>query len=105
LAPHSEIHFERVAITPEQVERYNLPTRPTKSSDSRSKKFGKRSIELDALPPDVLVDIARNCILRHVDENAYTRTREIETQERETLKWFFEGWGDLNIDRDYPSIH
>jgi hypothetical protein len=37
-----------------------------------------------------------DCILRHVDESAHTRMKEIEAQERDTLKWFLEGWGDLN---------
>jgi hypothetical protein len=96
MAPHSEIHFERIAVTPEQIERYNLPTRPTKASDSRSKNFGDRSVEVDAIPPDMLTGIVQECILRHVDEDAYHRMREVEAQERETLKWFLEGWGELN---------
>ncbi len=37
MAPRAEIVFQRVAVTPEQIDRWNLPTRPTKASDSRSK--------------------------------------------------------------------
>jgi len=29
MAPRAEIHFERIAVTPEQIEQWNLPTRPT----------------------------------------------------------------------------
>ena len=50
-APGAEIHFERPAVTREQVEQWNLPTRPTKQTDTRAKKFGSAtSVELDAIP-------------------------------------------------------
>ena len=31
------IEFTRAAVTPEQIARWNLPTRPTKASDSRAR--------------------------------------------------------------------
>ena len=37
LASGAEIHFERIAVTPEQIAGWHLPTRPTKTSDTRSK--------------------------------------------------------------------
>jgi hypothetical protein len=37
-APGAEIHFERPAVTRAQVEEWNLPTRPTKVTDTRAKK-------------------------------------------------------------------
>jgi hypothetical protein len=39
-APNADIHFERLAVLPEQIVEWRLPTRPTKESDSRSKGFG-----------------------------------------------------------------
>jgi hypothetical protein len=51
LAPHAEIHFERIAVTPWQINEWRLPTRPTKASDSRSRGFGDISVELDAIEP------------------------------------------------------
>ena len=61
LAPDAEIHFERVAVTlPEQITQWDLPTRPTKASDSRSKGFGDISVELDAIPPDQLRELVRS---------------------------------------------
>jgi hypothetical protein len=51
LAPDADITFERIAVTEEQIADWNLPTRPTKSSDSRSKGFGSISVELDAIEP------------------------------------------------------
>jgi hypothetical protein len=50
-APDAEVHFERPAVTRAQVEEWNLPTRPTKQTDTRAKKFGSAtSVELDAIP-------------------------------------------------------
>src|SRR5262249_42293270 len=34
-APSATIHFERVAVTPKQIEDWNLPGRPTKTKDTR----------------------------------------------------------------------
>ena len=56
MAPEAEIHFERLAVTPEQIGIWSLPTRPTKTTDSRAKGFGDISVELDAIPPN---DFAR----------------------------------------------
>ena len=46
MAPKAEIHFERLAVTPEQIRQWGLQTRPTKASDSRSKGFGDVSVNL-----------------------------------------------------------
>ena len=34
MAPDAEIHFERIAVNPRQIDDWNLPTRPTKTTDS-----------------------------------------------------------------------
>jgi hypothetical protein len=41
-------------VTSEQITRWNLPTRPIKKSDCRSKKFKGPSVEVDAIAPDNL---------------------------------------------------
>jgi len=84
-APNSEIHFEKIAVTPEQIERYGLPTRPTKKTDSRSKNFKGESVDLDALSPNTLRQLCENCITQHIDIDRYDRTVAIEKLERETL--------------------
>lgn len=84
-APEAEIHFERVAVTPQQIEAMDLPTRPTKRSDSRAKGFDGRSVEVDAIPPATLREIASDCITRHIDPAELERARHIERSERETL--------------------
>jgi hypothetical protein len=86
-APGAEIHFERPAVTREQVEQWNLPTRPTKTTDTRAKKFGSAtSVELDAIPADKLRALVRECIERHVDQQQLTILKVAEDSERDFLK-------------------
>jgi hypothetical protein len=85
-APGAEIHFERPAVTREQVEEWNLPTRPTKQTDTRAKKFAGTSVELDAIPAHQLRQIVRECIERHVDQQQIELLRAAEDSERELLK-------------------
>ena len=87
-APGAEIHFERPAVTREQVERWNLPTRPTKMTDTRSKKFTGTSVELDAIPAAQLRALVRECIERHIDKQQLDLLRIAEASERDLLaKW------------------
>src|SRR5580704_10620732 len=71
LAPTAEIHFERIAVTPEQITAWNLPSRPTKQSDSRAKGFGALSVELDAIDPNRLRDLVEKAIERHLPPHQY----------------------------------
>lgn len=87
-APTAEIHFERPAVTREQVAEWNLPTRPTKMTDSRAKKFLGESVELDAIPASKLRNLVRDCIERHVDQEQLAVLRTAEESERQTLgRW------------------
>jgi hypothetical protein len=85
-APGAEIHFERVAVTPEQIVTLNLPTRPTKTSDSRSHSFEGESVEVDAIDPDALRLIARECIEQHANQAELVALLATEREERATLR-------------------
>jgi hypothetical protein len=82
--PHP-VSVERIAVTEEQIAAWNLPTRPTKSTDSRSKTFVGESVELDAIPAPTLRALVRSHIERHIDEAVLDRTRMIEEAEREVM--------------------
>lgn len=86
LAPDIQLHFQRVAVTQEQIESLHLPTRPTKASDSRSKNFSGESVEVDAIPPTILRYMVQQCIIQHVDGELLERIRAIETYERYVLE-------------------
>ena len=84
-APGAEIHFERVAVTPEQITEWDLPSRPTKKTDTRSKNFKGDSVELDAIPPVKLKELVRNVIEQHVDKHALEVMKKAEESERDYL--------------------
>jgi len=84
-APDAEIHFERLAVTEEQIRLFGLPTRPTKTTDSRAKSFGAESVELDALPPETLRALVRQAIEQHIDEEILEKTIIAERSERRLL--------------------
>ena len=80
-------HFHRVAVNHDQIEAMGLPTRPTKKSDSRSAKFGHNvSVEVDAINPDTLRQMTRDCITAHIDEHQLQSLRDTEASERQLLE-------------------
>lgn len=85
MAPGAEIHFERLAVTPDQIERWRLPTRPTKTTDSRAKGFGDISVELDAIEPDILRDVVSDAIQRHLPRREFDVLMVAEDSERELI--------------------
>lgn len=88
LAPDAEIHFERIAVTPEQISTWKLPSRPTKQTDSRAKGFAGESVELDAIEPERLREIVRDAIERHLPREQLAILQVAEESERELLKDF-----------------
>ena len=76
------LHFERLAVTPEQIMAMGLPTRPTKAKDSRAGKFAGESVEVDAIPAPVLRQLCEDAITRHIDAEALRLTRIAEVSER-----------------------
>jgi hypothetical protein len=88
---NAEIHFERIAVTPRQISDWDLPTRPTKQSDTRSKKFGAISVELDAIEPNTLRALVNEVIERHLPQDRY----KILMAAEESEKKLFEGLAGL----------
>jgi hypothetical protein len=91
-APDADIRFERVAVTPWQIEGLKLPTRPTKKSDSRSRNFAGESVEVDAIPAPILRLLVKRCIEGHIDQGALEKTQRVEEAERDTLAMFHDMW-------------
>jgi hypothetical protein len=85
MAPDAEIFFERIAVTPAQIAEWNLPTRPTKKSDSRSKNFGDISVELDAIDPNVLRSLVEETIEQHLPAAQFEVLKAAEESEREII--------------------
>jgi hypothetical protein len=69
-----EVTMTRLAVTPEQVRRYGLPTAPPKATDKRA--FRGQTCQAEALAPDVLADILRTAIEDRVDRQVLDRVSE-----------------------------
>lgn len=82
MAPDVTFYFERLAVNAEQIDLYDLPTRPTKKTDSRAKNFDGRSVELDAIPAPTLRDLVDTAIRRHIDEDVFGALQVAERDER-----------------------
>jgi hypothetical protein len=78
--------FEKLSVNPEQIELYDLPTRPTKTGSTHAKDWDQGdSVELDAMPIDVLQGLVRDAIEQHIDQRAYEKLKIAEDSEREML--------------------
>jgi hypothetical protein len=85
----ADVTVQRIALEPDQIRQYNLPTRPSKKSDSRHHRFveeyGNASVELDALPPDVLEALVTNAIASLIDVTAWNTHMQEVREEQEHL--------------------
>jgi G:T/U-mismatch repair DNA glycosylase len=91
MAPDAEIHFERIAVNPDQIAAWNLPTRPTKATDSRSKGFGNISVELDAIEPNQLRAVVQAAIERHLPQRQFEVLKAAEESERTLIRQLVNG--------------
>ncbi len=95
------VKVKRVALTMNQVKTYNPPPNPAKITDSRCGKYidqyGEESWELDALEPQMLVNLIRNEVTALRDDALYQAICEREAQEKEELQLLVDNY-DTAID-------
>lgn len=88
-APSANIHFESIAVTDKQIKDWSLPTRPSKTTDTR--KFNsKYSVEVDAIPPKILKDLVRNVIEKHIDTHQLQQIKIEENAQKEIIKYMID---------------
>lgn len=88
--------LHRIALNMDQIQERKPPPNPAKVTDSRFKdyaaRFGEESWELDALPPQFLVDLVVENIKRHIDIDVWQedadRIEDIQERIREAAKSF-----------------
>lgn len=97
----------KCALTADDIALYNLPPDVTKRSDARTATFieqhGDISVELDALPIDVLRNRIISEVERRLDLGALQETRETEAEEKRRIRRFLanDEWKDVNgVDDD-----
>lgn len=78
-----------IALTRNQIEKYNPPPNPAKISDPRAKwyleNFGNKSWEVDALRPEVLEELIETNILKYLDVEKYNKIKEKEQEGKDFL--------------------
>jgi len=75
--------FSRLAVTPQQIGEYRLPTAPPKATDRRA--FAGETCQAEALPPDTLANILRTAIEERVDQRVLDRVLHQERRIRREL--------------------
>jgi hypothetical protein len=92
------LDVRKVALTMEQIQKYNPPPNPAKLADVRAaayiEKHGEYSWEVDALPPNVLDLIVRTTINAYVDKKAMEEAITRENLIKAKIKQFAAGFKD-----------
>lgn len=95
----ADVEIRRIALTMEQIRKYNPPPAFAKSGDTRTPKYieehGLQAWELDALDPEVLHDLIQSEIESLMDIPLYNYFFDQEQKEREEL---------LSIARNYSEV-
>lgn len=102
------IELRRIALNPDQIDQYKLPSQPAKKEDVRLRGYAeahghKLAWELDALKPDILMEIVSTAVKPIIDWEKWDAHMEREQQSRDYIKrtwqtgreWApFKGWVD-----------
>jgi hypothetical protein len=79
-----DVEFVRLAVLPEHIEEYGLPTSPPKPTDKR--KFDDdRTVQAEALDPVILAAMAREAIIERTDMDVYDKALALEAEQRAEL--------------------
>ncbi len=87
------VRFNLLGLTLEQVEDWNLPTRPHKRATVADQRWPHPyACELDAIPPHDLRALVKGAIEQHLPADELARLLHIEALERETMREFLSTW-------------
>lgn len=85
LKPSIRMRFERIGITADQIETFDLPTKPGKETDKRSLQI-KRTVEAEAMPASILRGLLTEKIEALLPANALVVSKASE----QSAKQFFD---------------
>ncbi len=94
-----EFELSRIALNYNQIEQYQPPPNPAKLTDTRAAdyvdRFGYESWELDALDPDVLVDMIQEEINGYKDLDKWNEMVKLENEYKERLEYVADNWESI----------
>lgn len=85
LSPVIPLIFHRIAVTEQQIERMDLPQKPRKETDRRSRHV-RATVEAEAIPAHVLRELVRDCVEGFVPWGALEAAKIAEQSEIEGLQ-------------------
>lgn len=92
----SEVEVKRIALNMEQVEKYQPPPNPAKTTDSRYEKYiseyGENSWELDALDPRIITKLITRQVAEYTDEDKRKSLIEKQEKERQEIQEIADNW-------------
>lgn len=99
LFAEEEVTVLRIALNMDQIEEFNPPPNPAKTTDSRFatylEEFGDQSWELDAIEPRALSDLITDKILEYRDERLWEEAAERQDRARELLGKVAKQWEEI----------
>jgi hypothetical protein len=85
--PAVEIEFKTLAVTEEQIHKWNLPAHPAKESDPRYRVDGIcQAVELETIPPTQLRNLLKRNIMKHLNASELKALKRTEDLERQTIQ-------------------
>lgn len=93
------IEFQRLAINPEQIRQYDLPTKPRKATERRRVDI-LETVEAEAMPPDILRAIVRETVEAYLPPQAVDVAKVAEQEEIAGLQLLGAGVEDYGL-RDF----
>lgn len=101
-----EIEIDRLALNMPQIEQYDPPPNPAKTTDSRAAdyiaEFGQESWELDALEPPVIATLIRTAVMGVRNVDLWAEKEEAENRHRAQLTAVSNQWQSIvdNLDEE-----
>jgi hypothetical protein len=103
----ADVSIERISLTMEQITQYNPPPNPAKETDTRSaayiKQYGASSWELDALEPNVIVELVRNRLGGLFDMDIYSKMQDYREEQIEAARLKFKPIFEILDGLDEPA--
>jgi len=98
LYAEAEVRVERLALNFDQVEQYEPPPNPAKTTDSRYASYveihGEESWELDALEPGMIAELITETVINYRDEQLWNEATARQEAARERLQDLSDNWED-----------
>lgn len=83
--PGVPVDFRRIGINAEQIEQYDLPTKPRKPDDKRATHI-QETVEAEAMPAQILIELLRQELDTFIPEQQLKALRVAEQSEREGIE-------------------